>query len=96
MTALLAANTGDITPPSGAAGMRESAADGAMAGPDKPGADAALIHYGAAGLFFIYLQEKYGGPETLGKIVRRRISRPADEIRVAEPAHGRGAVLLPA
>jgi hypothetical protein len=33
--------------------------------------DEALIHYGAAGLFFLYLQEKYGGPETLGKIVRR-------------------------
>jgi hypothetical protein len=35
------------------------------------GPDGVMSHYGAAGLFFTYLSEKYGGPETFYKIVHR-------------------------
>jgi hypothetical protein len=33
------------------------------------GQDGVMSHYGAAGLFFTYLSEKYGGPDTFYKIV---------------------------
>jgi hypothetical protein len=35
------------------------------------GQEGVMSHYGAAGLFFTYLGEKYGGPETFYKIVHR-------------------------
>lgn len=35
------------------------------------GQDAIMSDYGAAGLFFLYLGEKYGGPETFSRIVHR-------------------------
>jgi hypothetical protein len=61
----------EVTAPSGNTELREAAPDADVDTHDEPGTDAALVHYGAAGLFFLYLQEKYGGPETLGRIVRR-------------------------
>src|SRR5262249_13034424 len=74
------AASGEIPAPSGNAGPREDLEDSDAAGRDKPGSDTALIHYGAAGLFFLYLQEKYGGPETLAK-------------KVHGPEHGIAGVL---
>lgn len=38
---------------------------------DDRGPDGVLGHYGAAGLFFTYLAEKYGGPDIFSRIVHR-------------------------